>query len=259
MASVERAGSLARSQGLFTCHGSLAAMATDPHEAANAVLSRLRIAVTSSKPRIVRAVFEGGDTAGAPAAAASSAADRVSRPPVVVPSTAGPCGKAEVRALCEHFGISVGFDTAGGHAILREARRVCEQVHTAPISGGLEPEPSARAPLAAAARRAGDDPVVVRKSHWLSGVTIVPAVEPWVHAQRAALGRAELSSAVLAVAMGAASASAAQLVRDSGAVAAAVGGEMSEPACAACYLLQCSRAYELRCGPHRSSAPHPKP
>ena len=205
---------------------------TDTEQCVATILTRLQLAVTAHQARIVKVLAPGE-------ALERRERDSEHRTPAVTPGTAQPSVPSELRALCSYFGIDVEIDTAGGHAVLREARRVCEQVRTAPTAAG---------PRAASIGVA--DGEQLRRWHWLTAVTLVPKVPSWQQAQHAALAKLELTSAPMIAAMGAAC-TLGNVVRESGVVAAATvdtdGSALSETAHAAAHLLQASRAHELHC------------
>ena len=199
---------------------------TDTEQCVASVLTRLQLAVTAHQARIVKVLAPGE-------ALERRERDSEHRTPAVSPGTAHTSVPSELRALCSYFGIDVEIDTAGGHAVLREARRVCEQVRTAPTAAGP--------------RADGEQ---LRRWHWLTAVTLVPKVPSWQQAQHAALAKLELTSAPMIAAMSAAC-TLGNVVRESGVVAAAAvdtdGSALSETAHAAAHLLQASRAHELHC------------
>ncbi|KOO34549.1 hypothetical protein Ctob_008605 [Chrysochromulina tobinii] len=94
---------------------------TDTEQCVATILTRLQLAVTAHQARIVKVLAPGE-------ALERRERDSEHRTPAVTPGTAQPSVPSELRALCSYFGIDVEIDTAGGHAVLREARRVCEQV-----------------------------------------------------------------------------------------------------------------------------------
>ena len=237
----------------------------DPYAAVAAVLSRMQLAVEVHRPRLLRVLAPPADGGGVRDKAAVD-----QRIAAVSPATAMPPTRDELDELCLYFGISIDADTAGGHAVLREARRVLDQVATSPLAAGLANLSEGDAlppagPVADAAGAAQPSPpgCHLRRWHWLAAVTLVPSVPGWQQAQQARLGKAELTSSPMNAAMLVAS-STSHVVREAGVVAAAAAEErggsgrstlptgagaapLSEAALAACHLLRSSLAFEQRC------------
>ena len=183
----------------------------------NSVLSKLQISVEVHRNRLAKVLEATADqyAAANPAAAgkASSSSSNERRQPAVTPATALPPSPDELKELCLYFNISVGPDVAGGHAVLREARRVCEQTKNAPLAAGI----NGISETAASAEEdfmASPDNLIsgqkkydwtrsvnVRKWHWLTTVTLVSQVESWQTTQSATLENVELTSAPLNAAM----------------------------------------------------------
>ena len=92
----------------------------DPHAPSASVLMRLTHQCTVHRSRLVQAISNGA------ASAAAHGADGRGRPAAVSHHNAEPANAAELRELCDYFDLFEDSDTAGGHAVLREARRVCD-------------------------------------------------------------------------------------------------------------------------------------
>lgn len=216
------------------------ATVVDPAAAVSSVLSRLVLTTEVHRQRLVRVLAP-------PEAEQGAVSSKVVREVAVSPSTATPPTRTELNELCVYFSVAVDSSTAGGHAVLRESRRVLDQVERSPLAAGLPAMPDAM-PLSGCHQR---------RWHWVAAVTLVPSVPSWQHAQQSLLAKAELTSAPMHAAMNVAS-SVGHVVREAGVVAAAAADRanhteeqadaaLSESALAACHLLRASLAFEQRC------------
>ena len=95
----------------------------DQYASCNALLQRWALSVDVHRGRIaqVLALVDSAKGGGLKADVADAY-----RTPAISQANAEPPSAAELSELCIYFGIGVESDTAGGHAVLHEARRICE-------------------------------------------------------------------------------------------------------------------------------------
>ena len=159
----------------------------DPHSAVMSVLSRWQLAVEVHRSRLVKVLTAPvTDAAGVapPAATAGGAAATVQRAAAVAPSTALPPTRAELDELRAFFGVAADAETAGGHAVLHQARRVLDQVAAAPLAAGLSTtarkDGGAPALPDAAAHRDVHAGWHMRRWHWLAARSSMRVCRRWL-------------------------------------------------------------------------------